>query len=214
MVPASSSRRRANVHRTFAFYCSSPKYKNNPNPSSTEIRFGLLTLGTPEGTRNTMVPASSSRRRANVHRTFAFYCSSPKYENNPNPSPTEIRFGLLTLGTPEGTRTPNPRNRNPMLYPLSHRRIFDCPNIIAVFFCFVKRLAKNIFLAWQREKAFLRQQRTMGPAGVGESFAPIVEYEKWEIHPQFPHFPCFRLCQNLSPNLLAPLCGSALKIFP
>ena len=30
------------------------------------------------------------------------------------------------LGTPEGTRTPNPRNRNPMLYPLSHWRICSC----------------------------------------------------------------------------------------
>ena len=59
----------------------------------------LFQSGTAKGTRNTMVPASSSRRRANVHRTFAFYCSSPKYENNPNPSPAEIRFGLLTLGT-------------------------------------------------------------------------------------------------------------------
>ena len=29
----------------------------------------------------------------------------------------------LLFGTPEGTRTPNPRNRNPMLYPLSHRCI-------------------------------------------------------------------------------------------
>ena len=29
----------------------------------------------------------------------------------------------LFFGTPEGTRTPNPRNRNPMLYPLSHRCI-------------------------------------------------------------------------------------------
>ena len=124
------------------------------------------------------------------------------------------KFDNSDNGTPEGTRTPNPRNRNPMLYPLSHRRIFDCPNIIAVFFCFVKRLAKNIFLAWQREKAFLRQQRTMGTAGFSESFAPIAEYEKWEIHPLFPHFPCFRLCQNLSPNLLVPLCGSALKFFP
>ena len=76
MVPASSSRRRANVHRTFAFYCSSPKYKNNPNPSPTEIRFGLSCLGTPEGTRCTMVSAPSSRR-ANVRRTFAFYRSSP-----------------------------------------------------------------------------------------------------------------------------------------
>ena len=178
------------------------------------VQMVLLLGGTPEGARYIMVSASSSRRRANVHRTFAVYGSSPKYENNPNPSPTEIRFGLFCFGTPEGTRTPNPRNRNPMLYPLSHRRIFDCPNIIAVFFCFVKRLAKNIFLAWQREKAFLSQQRTMGTAGFSESFAPIAEYEKWEIHPLFPHFPCFRLCQNLSPNLLAPLCGSALKIFP
>ena len=190
------------------------KLKKTREKKIRVAKFDNSDNGTPEGTRNTMVPASSSRRRANVHRTFAFYCSSPKYENNPNPSPTEIRFGLFCFGTPEGTRTPNPRNRNPMLYPLSHRRIFDCPNIIAVFFCFVKRLAKNIFLAWQREKAFLRQQRTMGTAGVGESFAPIAEYEKWEIHPLFPHFPCFRLCQNLSPNLLAPLCGSALKFFP
>ena len=50
----------------------------------------------------------------------------------------------------------------------------------------------------------------MGTAGFGRSFAPIVQYEKWEIHPVFPHFPYFRLCQNLSPNLLAPLCGAAL----
>ena len=46
----------------------------------------------------------------------------------------------------------------------------------------------------------------MGNAGFGGSFDPIVQYEKWEIHPVFPHFPYFRLCQNLSPNLLAPLC--------
>ena len=35
-----------------------------------------------------------------------------------NRGPTGLGFG-----TPEGTRTPNPRNRNPMLYPLSHWRI-------------------------------------------------------------------------------------------
>ena len=57
----------------------------------------------------------------------------------------------------------------------------------------------------------LRQHRTMGTAGFGGSFSPIVQYEKWEIHPVFPHFPYFRLCQNLSPNLLAPLCGAALE---
>ena len=28
----------------------------------------------------------------------------------------------------------------------------------------------------------------------------------------FPHFPYFRLGQNLTPNLLVPLCGAALKI--
>ena len=35
-----------------------------------------------------------------------------------NRGPTGLGFG-----TPEGTRTPNPRTRNPMLYPLSHWRI-------------------------------------------------------------------------------------------
>ena len=32
---------------------------------------------------------------------------------------------LLRRGTPEGTRTPNPQNRNLVLYPLSHGRICD-----------------------------------------------------------------------------------------
>ena len=62
-------------------------------------------------------------------------------------------------------------------------------------------------------ECILRQPRTMGTAGFGGSFAPIVQYEKWEIHPVFPHFPYFRLCQNLSPNLLAPLCGAALYLW-
>ncbi len=47
-------------------------------------------------------------------------------------------------------------------------------------------------------------------AGFVGSFAPIVQYEKWEIYPVFPHFSYVRLCQNLSPNLLAPLYGGAL----
>lgn len=58
----------------------------------------------------------------------------------------------------------------------------------------------------------LRQHRTMGAAGFGGSFAPIVQHEKREIHPVFPHFPYFRSGQNLSPNLLTPLCGVALKL--
>ena len=50
----------------------------------------------------------------------------------------------------------------------------------------------------------------MGAAGFGRPFAPIVQYEKWKIHTVFPHFPYFRLGQNLQPNLLAPLYGVAL----
>ena len=57
---------------------------------------------------------------------------------------------------------------------------------------------------------YLRQHRIMEAADFGGSFAPIVQYEKWEIHPVFPHFSYFRLRQNLSPNFLAPLCGVAL----
>ena len=57
------------------------------------------------------------------------------------------RSGVTKIdGTPEGTRTPNPRNRNPMLYPLSHRRIpLISLAIIAVFSVFVKRLGKIFF---------------------------------------------------------------------
>ena len=44
-------------------------------------------------------------RRADVHRTSAFYCSSPRYKNNPNPSPAEIRFGLFFFGAGNRTRT-------------------------------------------------------------------------------------------------------------
>ena len=54
----------------------------------------------------------------------------------------------------------------------------------------------------------------MDAAGFGGSFAPIVQYEKREIHKVFPHFPYFRLGKNISPNLLAPLCGVALKNCP
>ena len=139
-----SSVNRKTVHRTVftAAYAAAALSSPARSIKKPDTRTGIWFLGTPEGTRNTMVPASSSRRRANVHRTFAFYGSSPRYKNNPNPSPTEIRFGLFCFGTPEGTRTPNPRNRNPMLYPLSHRRIFQSQIIIAGFAGFVKRKTK------------------------------------------------------------------------
>ena len=47
---------------------------------------------------------------------FTEFCG--KYSKNRPP-----KLETCLRGTPEGTRTPNPRNRNPMLYPLSHRRI-------------------------------------------------------------------------------------------
>ena len=83
------------------------------------------------------------RRMATVHWTVAFYCSSPfylEYKNGVSPK------GYTVFGTPEGTRTPNPRNRNPMLYPLSHWRISGSPIIIAGFPGFVKRKWKKFLL--------------------------------------------------------------------
>ena len=72
---------------------------------------------------------------------------------------------------------------------------------------------QTIILPAFSARGMLRQHRTMGATGFSGSFAPIVQYEKWEIHPVFPHFPYFRLGQNLALNLLAPLCGDALNLF-
>ena len=55
-----------------------------------------------------------------------------------------VRKDDLFFGTPEGTRTPNPRNRNPMLYPLSHRCIcIHSQAIITGFSAFVKGECQN-----------------------------------------------------------------------
>ena len=63
----------------------------------------------PPLSRKSEICDSCPRRRRGIKRK--------KYRE-----PPEIRrFPVLFNGTPEGTRTPNPRNRNPMLYPLSHR---------------------------------------------------------------------------------------------
>ena len=45
------------------------------------------------------------------------------------------------------------------------------------------------------------------------SFAPIMQYEKREIHTVFPHFPHFLLEQNLSLSALADLIRASLEIF-
>ena len=54
--------------------------------------------------------------------------------------------------------------------------------------------------------ADLGQHRIMGQGDSAEDFDPS---ESMGVHPVFPHFPYFRSGQNLSPNLLAPLCGVA-----
>ena len=63
-----------------------------------------------------------------------------------------------------------------------------------------------------KSKKNFRAKPHNGSRGLRRIFTPIVQYEKWAIHPGFPHFPYFRSGQNLSPNLLAPLCGAALNL--
>ncbi len=59
-----------------------------------------------------------------------------------------LSISRLFLGTPEGTRTPNPQNRNLMLYPLSHRCIPRHWNLryYSKFFPGCKELFSNFLL--------------------------------------------------------------------
>ena len=56
------------------------------------------------------------------------------------------------FGTPEGTRTPNPRNRNPMLYPLSHRRMLRYYSKVCLFCKEAKNKKIGAFLPQTTEK--------------------------------------------------------------
>ena len=100
--------------------------KTSPHPSGMPSCFHGLSHGLKKCPPDTFLPSLRSGR--------PFESCLPVYQKRGCP------LGILFFGTPEGTRTPNPRNRNPMLYPLSHRRIcFDSLNIIAGFSPFVKR---------------------------------------------------------------------------
>ena len=57
----------------------------------------------------------------------------------------------------------------------------------------------------------LRQHRIIASADSHGSFAPILQFEKSEIHTVFLDFPNFILKQNLSRLSLAELCGAALN---
>ena len=53
------------------------------------------------------------------------------------------------------------------------------------------------------------QHRTIASARFGGSFPPILRFETFEIRKVFLHVSNLDLTKNLSPNLLAELCGVA-----
>jgi len=59
--------------------------------------------------------------------------------------------------------------------------------------------------------AILRQHRTIVPASLSRLFAPLLQFEKWEIHTVFLHFSNFELEQKSWLSLLVKLCGVALN---
>ena len=59
-------------------------------------------------------------------------------------------------------------------------------------------------------KMRLRQRRTIVPASLSRLFAPLLQFEKWEIHTVFLHFGDFELEQKYWLSLLVKLCGVAL----
>ena len=64
----------------------------------------------------------------------------------------EEAFSLLFFGTPEGTRTPNPRNRNPMLYPLSHRCMPSQPKYYSRLLTVCKEEKTKLFLPFSTKR--------------------------------------------------------------
>ena len=59
---------------------------------------------------------------------------------------------------------------------------------------------------------YLRQRRTIVPASLSRLFAPLLQFEKWEIHTVFLHFSNFELGQKSWLSLLVKLCGVALSL--
>ena len=67
-------------------------------------------------------------------------------------------------------------------------------------------------MPFEQLKPSLRQHRTIVPASLSRLFAPLLQFEKWEIHTVFLHFLNFELEQKSRLSLLVKLCGAALKI--
>ena len=66
-----------------------------------------------------------------------------------------------------------------------------------------------LLLAASRKR--LGQHRTIVPASLSRLFAPLLQFEKWEIHTVFLHFSNFELEQKSWLSLLVKLCGVALE---
>ena len=60
--------------------------------------------------------------------------------------------------------------------------------------------------------SFLGQHRAIASAVFDGSFVPILPFEKLDIHPVLLRFSNVVLCQTISPNSLAELCGAALEL--
>ena len=112
--------------------------------------FRVQFSGTPEGTRLHFLPLWWEKIVVRLRRAVAGGAHPRRMELfsslPPNVPKKQIpEWVSAFFGTPEGTRTPNPRNRNPMLYPLSHRCIcLESLAIIARICPFVKRESKKI----------------------------------------------------------------------
>ena len=127
------------IHRKVAAYCRAST-KQEIQCHSLEVQLCCAQTGRDSFAFSPLakivVSPPSSRWRPTVHRTVGFILSSPLSHEVRKKTEDTLWVSSAFFGTPEGTRTPNPRNRNPMLYPLSHRCMCLC--IITGFLPFVK----------------------------------------------------------------------------
>ena len=66
------------------------------------------------------------------------------------------------------------------------------------------------FVDTDNARSMLRQHRTIASASLSRLFAPLLQFEKREIHTVFLRFPNFELGQKSWLSLLVKLCGVAL----
>ena len=125
----------------------------------------------------------------------------PRFSNRRENPPDERYRGTISLapriyeggGPRSGRGSPTPQRREP-----SQSR----------FACQLSRRESQ-----GRFAPILRQHRTIASASLRRLFAPLLQFEKREIHTVFLRFPSFELGQKSCLRLLAELRGAALN-FP